>query len=1298
MPKPIATPADLDALDGFAYVAGESLLAVCDDLVAADPAAARFGDLLVDAAAVMQQVAPRATPDAKRRALRVMTLHYLVRLWRSRPPTLPPAIAAGLGAATGRLAEHLGALIARRRPPPLDVPRLADVRVGVFRRRLDHFAPLLARQLSGPMALTDHGTRFEDWLGAAPSDLPSQLDPRGRPFGDPSVREAVEHLLDEVRAAERDSVAPRQERAARVRAAASGNDVLQAAIELVATQSTAAEPVEALRRQATVDYDDVHNALEVRCHHYLACLESSTCSLVTVRLDEPLAPSVTCGQRDTPCTLKRLAAELLAEALAGAASDVPVQRLDALRAHCQASPSQRMVARLDEVGQWLEATAPEEGLLAWVLTPFERLDLARLTDKKKGGWKSKRLSRADADAALDKPAHVIAASILKGFHMFQDRRHGLDPMDALGPALAALAGDDAVYVSFDGELVPLRVSVGAPRLEARLDDEGRARFVVTMEGAALERPLAPGRSWVTRLDLRDARLAVGHVTAAMRNAASALIGAPPTRIDDEDKERFAETLLAISRRAPVAPSEAWLGDKVAPTLAWVLQLVWSGPTKKAADGSGGRALEARLRVRVVPELGALTPGDGERILPLKRLVDGAPHVAHVQRDLDAEVQAGIAAAEALGLGWPGTAALFDWRFVALEEAVALVTAAQERAREGRLELVWDSRPLQVTRGAKAERLQIKVGFRRDWLDIKGGFLLDGAELPLKELLQALRDNKRFVAVDDERFLELDDDLRRSLAPLASLAREVSGKVVASPLGAALIDELAEAGADVDTPAEWLGFTERMHEAASLEPAIPDGLVAELRPYQVDGYRWMARLAHWAPGACLADDMGLGKTLQALTLVLSRAHLGPTLVVAPTSVVANWTREAARFAPTLTVRRALQGAAIDEAIATLAAGHVLVTTWDLFARNERLATFQADRPWATVVLDEAHAVKNASTRRAQAARGLEAAFTLALTGTPVENRPLELWSLFSVVAPGLLGSLESFREGFGRDIEARTPEASRRLSRLIRPFMLRRTKGEVAPDLPPRTEVRVDVVLSGDERERYQRVRMAAIKELDALGPEALEGQKGMMRVLAVLTRLRQLACHPRLVEPKAPATSAKLERLLELADELRGEGRKMLVFSQFTELLALVKKAFDHAGLSYAYLDGSTPGEERVRAVDRFQSGAVDAFLLSLKAGGVGLNLTTATEVIHLDPWWNPAVEDQASDRAHRIGQDKPVTIYRLVATSTIEEQILALHGDKREMVSGLLAGTDSARALSTEDLTALLTGDDRDDESARPG
>ncbi len=1291
----ITSPADLEQIDGFGFVAGDPLIATCDELATTEVGAVA-AEQIIDAGAVVLSLSARADRETKRRNLRAMTLGHFARFWRSRQPVRTQEQAADLADACRVLVVYLAPIISARRPAPLRSPRLEAVKSGVFRRRLDNFAPAHARALEGSLGFVEHGLTLKEWIEIGPSvGVPKNAKP------------AFDAIVDEVRRFEAQSVEPRAERAAAFERVLHTHPGLEAAALMLAEQASAPAPVDELKARVVARYVADEQMFTVHCPHYLACLESSSCSSAEVDLGEPLSPSVVCMQRPQPCTLKRFAAELYAETMAGVPNGVHVEGVAAMRAWAMGSASERLLGRMDDLATTLAAT-DAEGEVVWLLTPFERLELVRLTPKKKGGVKSKRLTIAEAEAALTHPRHVITASILKGVRMFQDKRFGFDGLETLGPALASLAGDDAVYLAFEGDYKKLTIALGTPRLEAQRED-GKAAFAVTMGGIPIERAAQP-RSWVSQLDVNAGHMVIGHISEALRAAAAALVGAPATQIDEDDKERFAEKLLSLDKRVPVTADKAWLGDAVVPAPSWVVQLVWSGPTKRGSDGSGGRALEARLRIKIVPELGAMLPADedAERVLPLKRIgPDGVARLMHVERKFDDERRAAIQVAESLGLGYPGTAAdfreqrsvasgeqQFDWRFLAVEEALKFLDDAQALQDAGRLTVVWSGKPMQVTRNVKSERLQIKVGFRRDWLDLKGGFLLDGAELPLTDLLDALRDGKRFVELDEARFLEIGDELKKALAPLASLAREASGKVQASPLSAPLFAELQDNGVTVDTsdaPPEWLAMSSKIAEAAVMEPVVPE-LQATLRPYQVDGYRWIARLAHWARGACLADDMGLGKTLQALAFMVARAAMGPTLVIAPTSVVANWTREAARFAPQLEVRRALQGAALEDALQGLGPNVVVVTSWDLLARHERLAKWSdrdgEGRAWPTVVLDEAHAMKNASTRRAQAARALVADFVLALTGTPVENRPYELWSLFSVVAPGLLGSLETFREGFGRDIDARTPEAARRLSRLIRPFLLRRTKAEVAPDLPPKTEVRVDVMLTQDERERYQRVRMAAIKELDELGPEAIQGQTGLIRVLAVLTRLRQLACHPRLVDPKAPAKSSKIERLVELAEELRGEGRKMLVFSQFTELLGLVRQAFNDAKLTYAYLDGSTPGEERVRQVDKFQSGEVDAFLLSLKAGGVGLNLTTATEVIHLDPWWNPAVEDQASDRAHRIGQDKPVTVYRMVANGTIEEQILGLHADKREMVSGLLAGTDSARPLAPADMAALLSGD----------
>jgi SNF2 family DNA or RNA helicase len=368
------------------------------------------------------------------------------------------------------------------------------------------------------------------------------------------------------------------------------------------------------------------------------------------------------------------------------------------------------------------------------------------------------------------------------------------------------------------------------------------------------------------------------------------------------------------------------------------------------------------------------------------------------------------------------------------------------------------------------------------------------------------------------------------------------------------------------------------------------------------------------------------------------------------------------------------------LASLGKRDILIVSYGLLVRD---ADALAAVPFATLVADEAQALKNPRTERAKAARGLAAEFRVAMSGTPLENHLGELWSLFALVFPGLLGSWEQFRTRFAVPIEKnRDAAASAALARVIKPFLLRRTKAEVAPELPPRTEIEVPVALSSAEAELYEDARLAAVANLTK---SVKNPEQRRFEVLAALTRLRLLASHPKLYDQASGVASSKMQRLLELVDELRSEGHRALVFSQFTSHLALVRAELERVGVKLLYLDGATPAAERARLIARFQAGEAEVFLISLKAGGTGINLTGADYVIHLDPWWNPAVEDQATDRAHRIGQDKPVTVYRLIARNTVEEKILALHGTKRALVAGVLAGTDAATKLSTRDLVDLL-------------
>nr|MDQ3037864.1 DEAD/DEAH box helicase [Myxococcota bacterium] len=490
---------------------------------------------------------------------------------------------------------------------------------------------------------------------------------------------------------------------------------------------------------------------------------------------------------------------------------------------------------------------------------------------------------------------------------------------------------------------------------------------------------------------------------------------------------------------------------------------------------------------------------------------------------------------------------------------------------------------------------------------------------------------------------------------------------------ALVDEGA-----LQADEQWKRLRARLSSGTLADAEVPEELRATLRDYQRTGFLWLARLASLESGAVLADDMGLGKTVQALALLVHRASEGPALVIAPTSLGDNWAREAERFAPSLRVR-VHRGGGRHAALESdpPGPGDVLVASYDVVALDvDALSSIQL----ATLVLDEAQSVKNPEALRTKAVRELRARVRIALTGTPLENRLSELWSIVSIVHPGLLGPWEHFRARFAQPIE-RDHDAERlaALAALVRPYLLRRTKEVVTPELPPRIEILREVELSDAERRLYDAERASAIA---ALG-EAGEAQR--FRVLASITRLREIACDASLVVPDAGVTSSKLAALIDLVDELEGAGRKVLVFSQFVRLLERVAILLRARNTSYLQLDGSTPAAERARRVERFQAGEATVFLLSLKAGGTGLNLTTADTVVHLDPWWNPAVEDQASDRAHRIGQDKPVTIVRLVAKDTIEQAVLALHDAKRALTRGVLEGADAAGALSAVDLLDLI-------------
>jgi superfamily II DNA or RNA helicase len=605
------------------------------------------------------------------------------------------------------------------------------------------------------------------------------------------------------------------------------------------------------------------------------------------------------------------------------------------------------------------------------------------------------------------------------------------------------------------------------------------------------------------------------------------------------------------------------------------------------------------------------------------------------------------------------------------------------------EVLWDEsseKPIRVLGTVTAQNVRVGIAQKRDWFSLQGECQVGDESIEISSLLEGLRATAsdsiqgNYVRVGDQGWVRISDRLKANLRKLDDSVNHERGMIRFDQTAAHAMRDLQQQ-LSIDTTKAWTQCMERLERAEKLEPQLPTGLQASLRDYQLEGYQWLRRLAEWGVGGVLADDMGLGKTLQTLAVLLDRANEGPSLVIAPMSVGFNWIREVEKFAPQLQAvlyRETDRGDFLEK----LGPNQLVVCSYGLALRDaERLA--QVD--WANMILDEAQAVKNSRSKTAAAIASIPSRWTVALTGTPVENHLGELWSIFRLVAPGVFGGWENFRSRFAVPIE-RNEDAERResLKNRLKPFVLRRTKKEVLRDLPARTEMNLYVELSPAERALYEQVRKSAMGEIDAIA-KLPDIQDQRFRILALLTRLRQISCHPRIVHETWKDRSAKLNQLHETLSQLKEEGHRTLIFSQFVQHLSLIREMLDQENISYQYLDGSTSAEERIRQVDAFQNGDATAFLISLKAGGTGLNLTAADYVIHMDPWWNPAVEDQATDRAHRIGQTKPVMVYRIVAQNTIEEEILKLHDTKRDLVAGILEGSQAAAKLSTEDLIALI-------------
>jgi superfamily II DNA or RNA helicase len=732
---------------------------------------------------------------------------------------------------------------------------------------------------------------------------------------------------------------------------------------------------------------------------------------------------------------------------------------------------------------------------------------------------------------------------------------------------------------------------------------------------------------------------------------------------EQDCDAFLEALLCAPNLPPLQVPEELRFEEVK---------VPPRPALKIYAGRPLRERPANLRAELIFEY------EGRAANPLDRsrgFYDSAAR-RFLRRDFEAER---AAAARMQELGVRMETPLSDWPYsiapAKLPRAVqALVGAGWHIEADGK-----------IFRRPGAFRMDVSSGV--DWFELHGEIDYGETTAKFPALLEALRRGDKMVRLDDGTFGVLPEEWLRRIGMVANLGSAQDSHIRFRPSQAGLLDALLASEPEARFDETFAKVREELRRFQGVEAAEqPAGFAGQLRDYQRDGLGWMHFLRRFSFGGCLADDMGVGKTAQALALLETRRELRaageslpPSLVVVPKSLVFNWKQEAARFTPQL---RVLDYTGADRNGDDFSAYDLVITTYGTLRRDiPRLKDMEFDY----LVLDEAQAVKNANTDASKAVRLLKGRHRLALSGTPVENHLGELWTLFEFLNPGMLGAATVFKQvcGSTRTVDERTRGV---IAHAVRPFILRRTKEQVARELPPKTEQTVYCEMEPAQRKLYnelrQHYRNSLLKRIETQGMA-----KSKIQVLEALLRLRQAACHPGLLDPQRSAEgSAKLDVLMEQLREVLDEGHKALVFSQFTSLLRIVRDRLDDNGTVYEYLDGAT--DNRQAHVERFQNDDdCRLFLISLKAGGLGLNLTAAEYVFLLDPWWNPAVEAQAVDRAHRIGQTRQVFAYRLIARDTVEEKVLELQNMKRDLAAAIVTEDNSLiRTLRREDLELLLS------------
>lgn len=581
-------------------------------------------------------------------------------------------------------------------------------------------------------------------------------------------------------------------------------------------------------------------------------------------------------------------------------------------------------------------------------------------------------------------------------------------------------------------------------------------------------------------------------------------------------------------------------------------------------------------------------------------------------------------------------------------------------------------------------IDIQVYSDMEWFSVEGTVNVNGEQHSLEELVKACSGptTENFVRIGEDEYVRMSEKLKKRIAELTNFGKTKNVRRVPK----FLIGKLAQIITDMRChPDEgYTSFMEKTRKAFDLKPDMPSDLHAELRPYQKEGFQWLCRLDAWGAGACLADEMGLGKTLQTLTFLLYKASEGPSLVVAPKSVVLNWVSEAMKFTPTLHLTLLNESKNRYKAIEDCGPNDIVLCTYGLLVTE---GDYLTRKDWNVVCLDEAHQIKNHHTLSSNVAMELKAKSKVILTGTPLQNNMGELWNLFQFINPGLLGKWSVFRDNYVN------PELNYErwdtLKDLTQPFILRRTKKEVLKDLPEKMIYTHLVDQTENEKKVYEEMRrQLEVKfKKHKTKAEREEAKELKLNFFAELMKLRLTCCSMRLVYPQWKEQSSKIEALLDMMENILSEkDNNVIVFSQFTSFLEMIKPELKRKDWDFLYLDGQTPMEKRNDIVADFQKGKCRIFLSSLKAGGLGINLTAANYVILLDPWWNPAIENQAMDRAHRIGQKREVTVIRMITSMTIEEKILRLHEKKQKLSEEILDGTGDSWQLTYEDILDMVS------------